>query len=124
MTTPTPVSGFFEGERLELAWRYAYRPEFVPLLLEYLGARPGTRILDVGCGSGFLSRLLARSLEGVQVVGLDADEKMLDLARQMLAREKRERKGLAAQVDLRPGDAYQIPFPDDTFDLVTSQTVL
>ena len=116
---PTTVSGFFEGERLELTWRYAYRPEFVPLLLEYLGARPGTRILDVGCGSGFLSRLLARNLDNVQIVGLDADEKMLDLARQML-----EREDLVSQVELRKGDAYQIPYPDDAFDLVTSQSML
>ena len=119
MTTPTSMSGFFEGARLELIWRYAYRPEFVPLLVDYLGAQPGTRILDAGCGSGFLSRLLARTLDGVQIVGLDADEKMLALAHQMV-----EREGLAAQVELRSGDAYQIPFPDDAFDLVTSQTLL
>ena len=114
-----PVTGFFEGERLELTWRYAYRSEFVPLLMDYLGARPGMRILDVGCGTGFLARLLAQTLDDVQVVGLDADEKMLDLARQMLARE-----GLAGRVELRQGDAYQLPFPDETFDLVTSQTLL
>ncbi len=26
----TPVTGFFEGDRLELNWRYVYRPEFIP----------------------------------------------------------------------------------------------
>jgi ubiquinone/menaquinone biosynthesis C-methylase UbiE len=119
MTMPTPVSGFFEGERLELTWRYAYRSEFIPLLLDYLGAQPGTRILDVGCGSGFLARLLARNLDNVQVVGLDADEKMLGLARQML-----EREDLVTKVELRDGDAFRIPFPDDAFDLVTSQSML
>ena len=117
--SPTPVTGFFEGERLELTWRYAYRPEFVPLLMDYLGARSGMCILDVGCGTGFLARLLARTLNAVQVVGIDADEKMLDLAHQLL-----EREGLAGQVELRQGDAYQLPFPDETFDLVTSQTLL
>ena len=114
-----PVTGFFEGERLELTWRYAYRPEFVPLLMGYLGARPGMRILDVGCGTGFLARLLARTLDDVQVVGLEADEKMLDHAHQLLARE-----GLTERVGLRRGDAYRLPFPDGTFDLVTSQTLL
>jgi ubiquinone/menaquinone biosynthesis C-methylase UbiE len=116
---PATVTGFFEGERLELTWRYAYRPEFVPLLMDYLGARPGMRILDVGCGTGFLARLLAQTLNAVQVVGLDADEKMLDLAHQMLEGER-----LTGQVELRQGDAYQLPFPDETFDLVTSQTLL
>lgn len=117
--SPPPVTGFFEGERLELAWRYAYRSEFVPLLLAYLGARPGMSILDTGCGTGFLARLLARTLAAVQVVGLEADEKMLALAEQMLAGE-----GLTSQVEFRQGDAYQIPYPDQTFDLVTSQTLL
>ena len=116
---PAPVTGYFEGERLELNWRDAYRPEFIPLLMAYLGVRPGMRILDAGCGTGFLARLLARALADVQIVGLDADHKMLVLAQQMLAREE-----LAAQVELHLGDTYQLPYPAETFDLVTSHTVL
>lgn len=116
---PTPVTGYFEGERLELSWRYAYRPEFIPLLMDYLGARPGIRILDTGCGTGFLARLLARTLDQVQVVGLESDAKLLGLAGQML-----EEEGLSTQVALRQGNAYQIPYPDETFDLATSQTLL
>ena len=115
----TPVGGYFEGERLELIWRFAYPREYIPLLMDYLGARPGMRILESGCGSGFLSRLLARTLADVRVVGVDADEKMLDLGGEMLAREK-----LAGRVELRHGNAYQLPFPDETFDLVTSHTLL
>ena len=113
-----PLSGYFEGERLELVWRYAYRPEFIPLLMDYLGAQPGMRILDMGCGTGFLSRLLAQIFEESWVVGLDADETLLNLGRQML-----ESHGLT-NVELRQGNAYQIPYPDETFDLVTSQTLL
>jgi ubiquinone/menaquinone biosynthesis C-methylase UbiE len=111
--------GFFDGERLELSWRYAYPPEYVPLLMEYLGAKPGMDILDVGCGSGFLSRLLLRTLEGVSVVGLDNDVKMLELANEMAKREN-----LPDQIEFQLGDAYQLPFPDETFDFVTSQTLL
>lgn len=115
----TPIVGYFEGERLELIWRYAYRPEFVPLLIEYLGARPGTHILDAGCGTGFLSRLLAKALENVQVKGVDTDQKLLGLGHQMVEREK-----LSKNVKLSEGNAYQLPFPDETFDLVTSHTLL
>ncbi len=115
----TPVGGYFEGERLELIWRFAYPPEYIPLLMDYLGARPGMRILESGCGSGFLSRLLARTLDDVRVVGVDADKKMLGLGGEMLAREK-----LAGRVEFRHGNAYRLPFPDETFDLVTSQTLL
>ena len=113
-----PASSYFEGERMELVWRYAYRPEFLPLLMDYLGVQPGMRILDMGCGAGFLSRLLAQTVEGIQVVGLDTDESSLNLGRQIL-----ESSGLS-NVKLRWGNTYQIPFPDETFDLVTSQTLL
>ncbi len=115
----TPVSNYFEGDRLEQNWRYAYRPEFIPLLLEYLGVRPGLSILDTGCGSGFLSRMIARAMSDVRVVGLDADAKMLSLARQMLARED-----LADQIELHQGNAYRLPFAGETFDLTTSHTLL
>lgn len=116
---PRPVTGYFEGERLELSWRYAYRPEFIPLLMDYLGAQSGMRILDAGCGTGFLSRMLARTLGDSQLVGLEADPHLLNLARQMV-----EGEGLTPQVTLQGGDAYQLPYPAETFDLVTSQTLL
>jgi SAM-dependent methyltransferase len=116
---PTPKTGFWEGESLELGRRYAYPPESLPLLLNYLGAQAQMRILDVGCGSGFLTRLLARSLPEVNVVGLDADEKLLELAHQQLAEE-----GLENRVELLQGNAYELPFEPESFDLTTSYTVL
>ena len=113
------VTGYFDGEKMERGWRYAYRPEFVPLLMEYLGVRPGLRILEVGCGTGFLARLIACSVDDVRVIGVDPDEKMLELGRQFLEREE-----LTDRIELRQGDAYDLPFSDGTFDLATSQTLL
>ena len=113
------VTGFFDEERLELSWRYAYRPEFISLLLDYLGARAGANVLDVGCGSGFLSRLLARHLDNVTVTGIDPDGQLLYAAQSLL-----ERETLPTKIQLGQGDAYRLPFPDGTFDLVTSQTLL
>ena len=117
--TPTARAGYFQGDRMELGMRYAYRLEFVPLLLTYLGARPGTSILEVGCGSGFLTRLLARSLADVHVLGLDSDTTLLDIAMQMQARE-----GLEDRISWGQGDAFRLPYPDDRFDLVTSHRLL
>ena len=111
--------GYWEGEHLESTKRYAYRPEFLPLMMDYLGAEPGQRILDVGCGTGFLARLLATRLEDVQVVGLEGDDELLRLGRQKLVME-----GLTDRVELKKGDAYALPFPDKSFDLVTSHTLL
>ncbi len=115
----TATSGYFEGERLELLWRYAYRPEFVPLLMDYLGVQPQSQVLDIGCGTGFLSRLIARSVGGAQVTGLDTDSASLELGRELIVAEN-----LGAQVKLISGSAYELPFPDEHFDTITSQTLL
>ena len=112
-------AGYFQGERQEMALRYAYRPEFVPLLLDYLGARPGTHILEAGCGSGFLARLLTRTLADVQLVALDTDSEMLYIARQLQAQEE-----LNGRIWWGQGDSFHLPFPDNSFDLVTSHRLL
>ncbi|PSP82476.1 SAM-dependent methyltransferase [Halobacteriales archaeon QS_1_68_17] len=65
------------------------------------------RVLDVGCGTGELTRVLAAETPG-DVVGVDADRSLL--------------AGVDAPV-VR-GDARRLPFPDDSFDLVVCQALL
>lgn len=75
----------------------------------------GSRALDVGCGPGRLVIGLAQRVPGLQVVGLDLSEEMLDLAQ-----ARAERAGVAGLVQFWRGDAQQTPFPDDHVDLVVS----
>ncbi|MEU6696543.1 class I SAM-dependent methyltransferase [Pseudonocardia sp. NPDC046786] len=75
------------------------------------GAAPGARLLDVGCGAGEL--LVAGLAAGLTVSGVDVERGALAMA---------ERAATAA--DLRPGDAHELPFDDDAFDLVTLVQVL
>lgn len=116
---PTVQAGYFYGERLELGLRHAYRPEYVPLLMTYLGVESGMSVLEVGCGTGFLARLIKRELPDTQVIGMDSDAGLLDLAKQMQVRE-----GLQGQITWHQGDAFRLPFVDNQFDLVTSQRLL
>jgi len=112
-------AGYWRGDLLELGMRYAYVPEFLPLLMEYVGARPGMTILEAGCGSGFLARTIARSCERTSLVGLDTDPSMLAIASEFIARDS-----LTGRVELVQGDTYRLPFVDNRFDLVTSHRVL
>ena len=72
------------------------------------------RILDVGCGTGYLlGRLAARASQAEVLAGIDAAPAMIEAAR-----------GAAADVRLRfvVGVAEQLPWPAASFDLVVSTT--
>jgi ubiquinone/menaquinone biosynthesis C-methylase UbiE len=73
--------------------------------------RPGTRLLDVGCGAGQLALIAARA--GAQVTGCDISTNWLVCARARAAAE-----GL--QVNFDEGDAENLPYQDGQFDAVTS----
>ena len=87
--------------------------------LKTLGANirqpQGARILDAGCGTGFLSLLLAEL--GYEVTGLDFSDEML-----AEAHRKAEKHGL--KINLMRGDAENPPLPGQTFQAVISRHVL
>src|SRR5437867_855707 len=78
--------------------------------------RPGERALDLCCGTGDVAFALAR--KGAKVTGLDFSEPMLAVACDRLKAQmpKFEPDG---RVKFVCDDAQQIPFPDNSFDLVT-----
>jgi SAM-dependent methyltransferase len=82
------------------------RPVF-EAVLERTGVGPGTRYLDVGCGSGMAAEMAAA--RGAAVSGVDAAEAMLAIARARVPAG-----------DFRPGDLEELPFADQTFDVVTA----
>lgn len=73
--------------------------------------KPGERILDLATGTGWTSRLLARS--GANVTGADLAEGLIAAAR---TRAKAE--GFAITYEI--GDAEKLPYPDGAFDVVVS----
>lgn len=77
-------------------------------VLEWLAARPGERILDLGCGDGVVSRAIADT--GATVVGVDASENLLEAAR-------------ARGIDARLMDGQALRFRDE-FDAVFSNAAL
>src|SRR5919201_3017611 len=74
--------------------------------LRRVGLEPGQRVLDIGCGAGAFLRLVAA--RGGEPHGIDASETLVAFARTRLP-----------DADLRVGEMEDLPWGDDTFDLVT-----
>ncbi|HZA26131.1 MAG TPA: class I SAM-dependent methyltransferase [Actinomycetota bacterium] len=79
-------------------------------------APEGGRVLEVGCGPGHLSILLARR-HGLDVTGLDLDEAMIERAR---TNAYRPGHGGFRRPTFLVGDVASLGFPDGSFDLVLS----
>ena len=73
----------------------------------------GARALDVCCGTGDIAAALAQ--RGAVTTGLDFSPQMLEVAAQRQANPKLKIKNLK----LLQGDAQQLPFPENSFDIVT-----
>jgi SAM-dependent methyltransferase len=80
-------------------------------LIEEAGVGPGTRVLDVGCGSGEF--LAALSAVGAVVAGADPAPAMLELARVR-----------APRADLRPAGFEELPWDANSHDVVTAVNAL
>lgn len=78
------------------------------IALEMCHPRKGMKVLEVGCGTGTNLRLYENA--GCDVFGIDLSPAMLEVARQKLSEH----------ADLRLADAAQMPYADDSFDLVTA----
>ncbi|MGY4645660.1 methyltransferase domain-containing protein [Cellulomonas sp. URHB0016] len=79
---------------------------------------PGTRLLDVGCGPGSVTIDLAARLEPGEVIGVDASEAVVEIARDAA------KEAGASNVTFEVADAYDLPFEDGTFDVVHAHQVL
>ena len=75
-------------------------------VLERVPAGSGTSLLDVGCGAGRFCRMAAD--RGAQVAGIDATGPLVEIARERVP-----------DGDFRVGDMEDLPWEDDSFDLVT-----
>lgn len=82
-------------------------------LLRQTGIQDGHRILDLGCGTGTLAMMVKRAYPSVEVLGLDADQEVLTLARRKL-----DAAGLSVQLD--EGFVSALPYAAKTFDRVLS----
>jgi ubiquinone/menaquinone biosynthesis C-methylase UbiE len=105
------MAGQFAEVAVNPAWRLFRRW----MVRRALGLASHGRVLDLGCGPGYLVVDLAAQAPGLRVTGIDLSPAMLHLARAHAQSE-----GMDAGVGFKQADAQRIPVPDRSFDLVVS----
>ena len=102
---------YWDGERQYGYGGYRYDGRWRPLgaaLAERYGLTAASRVLDVGCGKGYLLYEFTQLVPGIDVRGIDVSAYAIENAKE----EVRDR--------LTCGDATALPFADASFDLVVS----
>lgn len=85
-------------------------------LTEQTRIKRSDRVLDLGCGTGTLTRLIKRNHPDATVVGIDGDPKILEIARKKADQARLE-------ITLDEGMSFNLPYPDASFDRVVSSLV-
>lgn len=97
----------YGGYRYDGRWRGV-----AEAMARHYDLKPGARILDVGCGKGFLMYDFTQVVPGAEVRGLDISEYAVANARDEV------------KPFIEVGNAVTLPFPDRSFDLVVAINVL
>ncbi len=93
----------YGGYRYDGRWRPVARD-----IIAHFGLKPGMRVLDVGCGKGFLVKDLMLECPGLEAFGLDISHyALMHCEKEVIGR-------------LHLGSAESLPFPDGSFDCVLS----
>jgi ubiquinone/menaquinone biosynthesis C-methylase UbiE len=82
------------------------------------------RVLDVGCGNGFLLNEVAKHLRSGSATGIDLWKTEAGEQTAQTARRNARLEGVADRVDIKNADARSMPFADGTFNVIVSSLML
>ncbi len=107
---------FFDGDRKNGYGGFSYYSRFwqpvIPTLQEHFGLTSRSSVLDVGCAKGFMMHDMAQAIPGIKVCGVDISEYAIENTID----------------DMKPfvqvGNAVNLPYEDNSFDVVISITTL
>lgn len=107
---------YWDGDRRICYGGYRYMEgrweKVARMMVEHYGLKPGDKILDIGCGKGYLLYDFTKVVDGLELHGIDISEYAIENSKPEI-KEK-----------LQLGNATALPWPDNYFDFVYSITTL
>ena len=107
---------YFDGDRIYGYGGYGYHPRFwtdtVKFMRDHYGLAADARVLDVGCAKGFMMHDFKLLMPGMDIRGIDISEYAIANAIE------------AMRPHIQVGNARELPFDDDSFDLVLAINVV
>jgi ubiquinone/menaquinone biosynthesis C-methylase UbiE len=97
----------YGGYRYDGRWR-----KVADAMVAAYDLKPGMRVLDIGCGKGFLLHDLTQACPGIEISGIDVSSYAINHALE------------SVKPFLQRGTAAKLPYPDRSFDLIISITTL
>jgi len=108
-----------QKEVLERQRRGLWTPEQIGTFAKHFKLAPGSKLLDVGCGWGYcIDAYGPYCMPGGEIYGLDIEPDHVEEAPKRIAED------LRASTTFQIGDIYNLPFPDNSFDIAMAQIVL
>ncbi len=83
--------------------------KFKKHLVEMADIKPNDAVLDIGCGTGTLAIGIKKTVSGANVVGIDGDPEILEIARRKAHKEK-------VKIDFDQGLSFELPYENGQFD--------
>lgn len=121
------VNAYFQSQSSYWKDIYAFRGVYAEIhrdrhaavltWIDSLALAPGSQVLEIGCGAGFMAVTLAE--RGCRVHAIDSSEAMIEQARRHAVES-----GMTDQLSVSVGDVYALAFADSSFDLVLAIGVI
>lgn len=93
-------------------------------MMDAIAWRGDERVLDVGCGNGFLLIEAAKHLTSGFATGIDVWKTEAGQQTAEVARRNAHLEGVADRVEIKNADARRMPFDDNSFDVIVSSLML
>lgn len=94
-----------------------FGPAIYKKITDYINPKAGDKILDVGTGTANLALTIKRKFPKVELIGVDPDAKILEIAKRKITKEK-------PSISLVQAVAQDLPFKNNTFDFIVSSFVI